>query len=625
MIKPMTKYSFVIFHKEAGEFLAKLQEIGLMDITRSTKPATAESKELFEKMQKLSEALHTLGEVDKSVKDGKLKIDKKSVLEGGVSKGSEEEQALIIASYTEELAQQKKRIEGEISTLENELKLALPWGDFNRDDIEKIKALGYTLHYYCVAEKRFEPALAEQYPLQEISRNAEKVYFVILSPKGDNSALPQRLKEIAAPTRAQSEIAGDIAQQRSELEKINSKLYSLSQKSGVITNTIDALKSRADLFLAAEGATKEAEQKLDIFEGFVPTESDSQISSFLDSYSGVLYLKQEATLQDNPPIALKNNRFTRMFALLSDMYGRPAYNEFDPTPYIAIFFMLFFAMCMGDAGYGILLIIISFLLKKAKGAAQFAPLVLTLGIATTVIGFVLHTFFGVDISQVSWMPSVAKKFMITGKIAGYDAQMLLSFAIGVFHICVAMVVKAIYSIKKNGFAASLGTLGWTLLIVGSVIAGSIALAGVMSAAVTKIVIIAIGILSAIGIFLLNDIHRNPLKNIGSGLWETYNTATGLLGDVLSYIRLYALGLAGGMLGAAFNQLGGMIIGDAEGFTIKWIFFVLVVVLGHTLNLAMCCLGAFVHPLRLNFLEFFKNSGYEGSGKTYKPLTINNNN
>ena len=134
----------------------------------------------------------------------------------------------------------------------------------------------------------------------------------------------------------------------------------------------------------------------------------------------------------------------------------------------------------------------------------------------------------------------------------------------------------------------------------------------------------LGVLSGLGIFLLNDLRRNPLKNIGSGLWETYNTVTGLLGDVLSYLRLYALGLAGCMLGLAFNKIGLMVLGDGSVWYL-WIPFALIVLVGHTLNVAMCALGAFVHPLRLNFLEFFKNSGYEAQGRKYKPLskTINN--
>ena len=103
-------------------------------------------------------------------------------------------------------------------------------------------------------------------------------------------------------------------------------------------------------------------------------------------------------------------------------------------------------------------------------------------------------------------------------------------------------------------------------------------------------------------------------NIGAGLWDTYNMATGLLGDTLSFIRLYALGLAGGMLGSTFNMLGGMIMDACPVPGLNWLLFAV-------LNIALSCLGAFVHPLRLTFVEFFKNSGYEGSGKAYNPMTI----
>ena len=143
-------------------------------------------------------------------------------------------------------------------------------------------------------------------------------------------------------------------------------------------------------------------------------------------------------------------------------------------------------------------------------------------------------------------------------------------------------------------------------------------------AVTKWVLIGLGIVSALAIFPLNNLKRNPLVNTGLGLWDTYQTVTGLLGDVLSYLRLYALGLAGAMLGFAFNSIGQMALGDGSSVG-GWIGFILIVLIGHTLNLAMCALGAFVHPLRLNFLEFFKNSGYETSPRNYTPLQKTNNN
>ena len=141
---------------------------------------------------------------------------------------------------------------------------------------------------------------------------------------------------------------------------------------------------------------------------------------------------------------------------------------------------------------------------------------------------------------------------------------------------------------------------------------------VISTDVSAIAFYVVGGIAAVGIFLLNNLKRNPLLNIGAGLWDTYGMASGLLGDVLSYVRIYALGLAGGMLGGVFNQLAMMTKGDHWW---GWIPCILILVFGHTLNIAMSCLGAFVHPLRLNFVEYFKNSNYEGSGTAYDPLRV----
>jgi len=271
---------------------------------------------------------------------------------------------------------------------------------------------------------------------------------------------------------------------------------------------------------------------------------------------------------------------------------------------------------MGDAGYGLVLVIGGFLLRKVEGMKDLAPLVTILGVGTFVVGIVMHTVFGVDIATLPWIPAWLKSVMITGTIAGFEAQMVLALVIGVVHLCLAMVVKTVYATRNKGFLGSLGTWGWTLLIVGGVVLATLSMFLAIPAPIFKWTVIGLGIVSALGIFLFNDIKRNPLKNIGSGLWETYNTVTGLLGDVLSYLRLYALGLAGGMLGKAFNDIATMTLGDG-GF--GWFFFIVILIVGHALNLAMCCLGAFVHPLRLNFLEFFKNSGYDGKGRLYRPV------
>ena len=158
-----------------------------------------------------------------------------------------------------------------------------------------------------------------------------------------------------------------------------------------------------------------------------------------------------------------------------------------------------------------------------------------------------------------------------------------------------------------------------VLIVGGVVLALLGVGKILSPEAMKWAVIAVGGISALAIYIFNTPGRNPLVNIGAGLWDTYNMATGILGDVLSYLRLFALGLAGGMLGQAFNNLAISVKGDSP---VTWLPFVLILVIGHVMNIMLSGLGAFVHPMRLTFMEYFKNAGYEGKGAAYNPLTTN---
>ena len=594
MIEKMTKYSFILLNGEEKDFLSRLQELGLLDITRSVKPVDNQSSGLLARAETYRRLMTELE---------KVFIPEETV---PVPPGED------IAGEAEKALKELEKLVEERKAAEKAYAAALPWGTFESEKLLALQEAGLTIHFHSVPAKTFREEWKETVPLSVISE-AKTVRFVTVLPAGETDPLPG---EIQAPDEAPELIKDRISGLEAAIDRQKSVIYGIKQQIGKIDALYRKDLSALDLYLAGVAASPAAENTLVTLVGFAPTGEEDAVSAALDE-TGVFYFKEAARTEENPPIKLKNNRFVRMFEVFTDMYGRPAYNEFDPTPFISVFFLLFFAFCMGDAGYGLILIIVGLLLGKVESFKSYSPIVVTLGIGTAVIGFLFHTFFSMDISTWKIFQPI-KGIFLPGKIAGYDGTMVMSIVVGVIHLCLAMIVKTWNETKNKGFAGSLGTWGWTLLIVGGIIVGAFSLTGVLNAAATKWVIIVLGVLSALGIFVFNDPKRNKLANIGMGLWDTYNTATGLIGDVLSYLRLYALGLAGSMLGLAFNNIGQMILGDGSN-ALLWPPFILIVLVGHTLNIAMAALGAFVHPLRLNFLEFFKNSGYEGSGRNFNPL------
>ncbi|MBQ6911646.1 MAG: ATPase V [Bacteroidales bacterium] len=596
MITPMTKYSFVLLNGEQNGLLEKIQEVGLVDITRSSKPMDDNSHALA-------------GEID--LLDGLIQgIRKAEVPEGTqpvVFQGEGADDIVRLAGGTLMLFAESQ---DKVKTLEKQVRDLKVWGSFDSAIVSKLAEAGVPMHFHIVSPKSFQETWAQEYALSVISRNKDGVYFVVAG----EDALPG---EVSVPKEDWRELEARLRGETAALKDLEGEIVTLKERLPELEQMRAQAYAKLDLYLAGTTAVPAAEDTIVTLVGYSPAENSEAVEAALDA-TGSYYLKEAAVVEDNPPIKLKNNWFVRQFEVLTDMYGRPGYDGFDPTPFISVFFLLFFAFCMGDCGYGLILVIIGLLLKKVDSFKDMAPLVVILGIGTTVIGFLFHTFFSLDISTWSIFAPI-KGIFLPAKIAGYDGPMVLSIVVGIIHLCLAMCVKTYEQTKNKGFVNSLGTWGWTLLIVGGVIVGSLALVGVLDKELTKWIVIVLGVLSALGIFVFNDMKRNKLANVGMGLWDTYNTATGLLGDVLSYLRLYALGLAGSMLGMAFNNIGQMVLGDGSN-AVLWIPFVLIVVIGHTLNIAMAALGAFVHPLRLNFLEFFKNSGYEATGRNFNPLS-----
>ena len=614
MITKMTKYSFVLLTGEKEGFLEQLQELGVVDISRAVKPIDSDSSVMFHKAERARKTLEFLESIDYSKDADAEAIAKATVnIEGDP------------VDFIEECRAKLTELHAALAHAEKQLQATLPWGEYDKKALDGLKDLGYAIRYYAVDAKKFDESWGELYPLQVVSNNGKKVWFVTVAPKGEAYSFP--VQEVAAPEITSAEAASDIVRIKTEITGCKAGLLNAKDYIPAIKEACNSDLVELDRYLAKEAGEGAAEDMITVFTGFAPVENDAELVEAFDKM-GVLYIKEDAVQEDNPPIKLKNNWFTRQFEVFTEMYGAPVYAEFDPTPIVAPFYLLFFAMCMGDAGYGLILILLGIAVAKKwiniAMLKNIGPIISILGAGTFAIGLVLGTAFGIDLSAAEWYPQAMKKIMITGTIAGFPAQMILALGIGIFHICLAMTVKAIGYTKRFGFRETVSVWGWLLLIVGGIATAALGMAKLVSPDVIKWIVIVIGVVSALGIYIFNTPGKNPLSNIGSGLWDTYNMVTGILGDVLSYIRLYALGLAGGMLGQAFNILGGIIVGDGIS-VINFLPFALILLFGHSLNLAMSCLGAFVHPLRLTFVEYFKNAGYEGKGKEYNPLTKEKNN
>ena len=614
MITKMTKYSFVLLTGEKEGFLEQLQELGVVDISRSVKPIDSDSSVMFHKAERAKKVLEFLEGIDYSKDDDAEAIAKATVnIEGDP------------VDFIEECRAKLTELHAALAHAEKQLQATLPWGEYDKKALDGLKDLGYAIRYYAVDAKKFDESWGELYPLQVVENNGKKVWFVTVAPKGEAYSFP--LQEVAAPEITSAEAASDIARIKTEITDCKAGLLNAKDYIPAIKEACNSDLVELDRYLAKEAGEGAAEDMITVFTGFAPVENDAELVEAFDKM-GVLYIKEDAAQEDNPPIKLRNNWFTRQFECFTEMYGMPVYSEFDPTPILAPFYLLFFAMCLGDAGYGIVLLLFGLMLNKGwLKVGMFDGLgniIALLGAGTMVVGTVLGTFFGIGMHDASWVPEWMKSLMIVGDVdvpgvGVLNIQMLLAMGIGIFHICVAMTVKAICYTKRFGWKENIATWGWLILIVGGVLTGLLALGKLLSPEAIKWALIIIGAVSALAIYIFNTPGRNPLINVGAGLWDTYNMATGILGDVLSYLRLFALGLAGGMLGQAFNNLALSVKGDA---VMTWVPFVLILIVGHVINILLSSLGAFVHPMRLTFMEYFKNAGYEGKGSSYNPLTTN---
>lgn len=600
MISKMKKLAFLIYHKDYDTFLEQVRNLGVVHVVTKSQ-GEAENQDLQATIRlsaRYAAAIKLLEGMNVKA------ADKTS---GNADKGEQ------VLDKLETLQQHDAETNHRIQAIEKEITAMEPWGDFKTESLKRLRDAGYEVGFYICSDKVYDEEWETQYHAVVINHIGSKVYFVTVTPVTETVSLDVESAKIA--DRSLSEII-------QEKEKLDAERAETENAMKVLAeNSISDLKAAqvrtsqlVDFDKVKLSADSLAGNKLMLLEGWAPAENAQQLNDFLKS-SEVYYEISDPVPGDNVPIQLNNKGFFKLFEPIMKLYMLPKYNELDLTPFFAPFFMLFFGLCLGDTGYGLFILLgISGYRLIAKSISPSMKPILTLvqllGLSTAICGLLTGTCFGFNLYDIN-VPFIQKM----KEVIMLDNQQMfnLSLILGAIQIIFGMTLKAVNQAIQFGFKYAISTIGWLLVLVSTAVA--FAAPSVMAMGGTlHLAILAVG---GLMVYLFNSPGKNIFLNIGLGLWDTYNMATGLLGDILSYVRLFALGLSGGILAGVFNSLA---VGMSPDNVIAGpIVMVLIFVIGHSINIFMNVLGAMVHPMRLTFVEFFKNSGYEGGGKEYKPF------
>ena len=599
MITKMKKLTFLIHNGEYEAFLEQLRSLGVVHVIQKQQGAVEDPA--------LQEDINLLGRCKATLKS----------LEPLVVEGSDARGRLSLEKVLEQydILESEKVVQDQVlQALSRDRAQLAPWGDFEPAAVERLAKAGFKVLFYTCPLRAFRDEWVDKYGVIEIERDKQKVNFVTVTHADVEVDIDA--EQVHLPQMSLSSVDKDIEKTRKAIEAIPVKMAQLAAEGvPVLEHAIAELENKVDFGRVKLTGEKLADDRLLLLEGWVPAAQVDETCRALDM-KGVFYDVSDPTPDDDIPIQLSNNRFAKLFEPLTKLYMLPTYQELDLTLFFAPFFMLFFGLCLGDMGYGLLMILALPIFTKLFQLINpnFSKwLVVLFGASTMLCGTLSGTFFGFNIYDLD-IPFIQtmKGLLYTDN----STMFTVSLCIGVVQILFGMGIKAVNLSIQCGFKYALSTIGWLVLLI------TVGVSAIAGFDFGSPVIMGILIVSAVLIFLFNSPGKNPLLNIGLGLWDTYNMATGLLGDVLSYVRLFALGLSGGILANVFNS---MAVGMApDNKVVGFIVMVLIFVIGHALNIFMNILGAIVHPMRLTFVEFFKNSGYTGGGTEYRPFrTISN--
>ncbi|GHU09005.1 V-type ATP synthase subunit I [Spirochaetia bacterium] len=642
MIVPMKKVSLVVMDKHREEALIKLRELEVLHLERHNTSSDALTK-LLERKTKAENALGILNSFtvkkDKS-SAAKDAASKKEVTKSSASKDffssdsvNEAEEPDLITRVIS-LSDERKSLQEQAGFNAKEKSRIEKWGNFNPASLVELVEKGIKLIPYELSLKSYE-AVGDDVQLIVLKRTKTVVYAAALSeiPGETPFALPeQSLSEL-------NQLTADAMDKIADIEK---QLTSLSPQKDQITAELAEIAEKTE-FEAARADMEAledvpAETNVAWITGFAPKDEVGVLKRAC-AENGWALMAEEPGLEDNVPTKLKNNKFFSLIYPLTDFLEvTPGYNEVDISPFFLIFFCVFFGMIFGDAGYGALVLfagIIGLLKTAKKGSPAILKLLTLLGLSNFVWGVLTCTWFGVDSTMLpAFFRQISLPLISTAQAGAAAANGLinaseLAFKEGIvqqnlmiFCFSLALLqlsIGHIIAIIKTRSLKILGDVGSIAMLIGMYF---IILSLIASNEYNKIPMSMPMVYLFFGGFVLNFIFANYEGNLGRSVLESVkNIISVILGianvfsDIMSYIRLWAVGLAGGAIAATVNEMAGPMLGHLAFF----IFGIVLVVFGHGLNLVLNVLSVLVHGVRLNTLEFSGHAGLTWAGFAYKPF------
>lgn len=602
MIVKMSKYAFMVYHKEYDTFLSTLRELGVVHIKATKSVADYDNLQALVSERK---RVNTLLRYFKGLQaDGKDEL--------APARNLDKKAGLKLLDKIEELQEKRVQLIASRQSLEKDIAYMEIWGEFSYQNINRLKRAGYEVTFFTCPTAKYEPVWGEQYNAFLVNNYQSVTYFVTVTKEGTPIDIDAERPKM--PSLGLAKLRKKYAQRLEDIKNLDEELKRRAINDYRTLQEFDLhLLDEFNLANALIQTDKQAGDKLMLLEGWVPEDKAPALEKELEK-QGYFFQQLEIEEGDKVPIQLKNNKFSRLYEPITKMFSLPNYTELDPTPFFAPFFMLFFGMCFGDGGYG-LLVIIACAIAKRKVKDDFKPFLTLfqyLGLAALIVGTLTGSFFGVSLADIPALSRVKNYFLNS------DNLMTLSIIIGLVQIIFGKAVAAYKTKLQKGVKHSIAPFAWVFVIISLACAFGLPMLNVHlpDAVITLFYVIAgLGLIVA---YVYNTPGKNIFLNVGTGLWNTYNMASGLLGDTLSYIRLFAIGLTGAILGGVFNTLA-ITMTDGLNVVLRVICMLLILLIGHSINIALCTISSLVHPLRLIFVEYYKNAEFEGGGKAYEPF------